>query len=78
MKPKSKAERLRDTDAYAEGGSTRMLKQQAAGPARAGQTGKQQTAAPGAKAAKGGPPTRGTSAVLPAAAGHTAPPRKSR
>src|SRR4029077_8190586 len=38
--------------AFARGGNDPMLPKQAAGPMRAGQTGKQQNAAPGAKAAK--------------------------
>ena len=43
---------------FGKGGSARMFKQQAAGPAKAGQTGKNQTSAPGAKAAKGGPKSK--------------------
>jgi hypothetical protein len=40
--------------ALAKGGQDKMFKEQAAGPAKSGITGKAQTAAPGAKAAKGG------------------------
>jgi hypothetical protein len=39
---------------FGKGGSTKMFKQQAAGTDRPGNTGKDQTAAPGAKFAKGG------------------------
>jgi hypothetical protein len=49
----TKKERQRPA-ALAKGGKDKMFGEQAAGPARAGQTGKNQTAAPGAKAAKGG------------------------
>jgi hypothetical protein len=62
---------------FARGGSgpaNRMVREQAAGPAKAGITGKKQTPAPGAKQASGGPKTpRGVSAAVPASAGHTAP-----
>jgi hypothetical protein len=40
--------------AYAKGGATKMFREQAAGPAKSGQTGKAQTSAPGAKGARGG------------------------
>jgi len=40
--------------AFAKGGNTRMFGKQAAGPDRPGNTGKDQTPAPGAKSAKGG------------------------
>src|SRR4029453_4447899 len=39
---------------FGKGGSARMFKQQAAGPAKCGITGKAQSPAPGAKPAKGG------------------------
>ena len=55
-----------------------MFKPQAAGQAKAGQTGKAQTAAPGAKRATGGPRLTGVSLSTPAKAGHTASPRKGR
>ena len=81
MKPRSKAERLRDTS-YAEGGSgaaNRMVKPQAAGPAAPARTGKVQTAAPGKSAASGGPKTpRGASLAMPAVPGKTSPVRKGR
>jgi hypothetical protein len=54
-----------------KGGSTRMFKQQATGPAKAGQTGKNQTSAPGSKAAKGGPKSKVPDRTLPARAGRT-------
>ena len=63
---------------FAKGGKTHMLKKQSAGPDRPGNTGKDQSAAPGARAAKGGPPTRGVSLSTPAKGGHTAPLRKGR
>jgi hypothetical protein len=74
MKPKSKAERLRDAS-YAEGGSTRMFKPQAAGPDKPGNTGKDQVPAPGAKRAIGGPKNQGYGLSLPAQPGRTAPAR---
>jgi hypothetical protein len=68
---RSKAERLRDAS-FAEGGSTRMIRQQAAGPAKAGITGKPQNVAPGQKRAAGGPKTpRGVSLSTPAKPGRT-------
>src|SRR6516165_65398 len=39
---------------YGEGGADKMFKPQAAGPVKAGQMGKSQTAAPGAKGPTGG------------------------
>jgi hypothetical protein len=39
---------------FAKGGKDRMFGEQSAGQARAGQTGKNQTAAPGVKGARGG------------------------
>jgi hypothetical protein len=73
--PRSKAERLRDAS-FAEGGTARMAKPQAAGPARSGTTGKIQSSAPGAKRAVGGPKTSGHSLSTPAKHGHTAPVRE--
>jgi hypothetical protein len=55
-KPKPKKRSAQHRVDFAEGGSTRMFKQQAAGPDKPGNTGKDQSAAPGAKRAKGGPP----------------------
>ena len=43
---------------FGKGGSARMFKQQAAGPAKRGITGKAESPAPGAKAAKGGPKSK--------------------
>jgi hypothetical protein len=56
---------------FGKGGSTRMFKQQAAGPAKAGQTGKNQTSASGAKAAKGGPKSKVPGRSVTARAGRT-------
>jgi hypothetical protein len=63
---------------FAEGGSRKMFKPQAAGPAKPAITGKDQTPAPGAKRASGGPRTKGYSLALPAQPGHTAPMHKGR
>jgi hypothetical protein len=75
--PTPKKELKRGTT-FARGGSTKMFKPQAAGPDRPGNTGKDQTAAPGAKRASGGPRTSGYSLSLPAVGGHCAPIRKGR
>jgi hypothetical protein len=56
---------------FAKGGSTRMMKPQAAGPAKAGQTGKPANTAPGSRYASGGPARTGRSVSVPAAAGRT-------
>jgi hypothetical protein len=64
--------------AFAKGGKTPMFSKQAAGPDRPGNTGKDQSAAPGKRAAAGGPPTRGIALSKSAAAGRTAPPTKGR
>jgi len=53
-----------------------MHKQQAAGPAKPAMTGKATTAAPGKRAASGGPKTSGVSLSKVAVPGHTAPVRK--
>jgi len=66
----SKRDRQR-AGAFASGGKTRMFKQQAAGPDKPGNTGKDQTPAPGAKSAKGGPKTYVGGVSLPAKAGRT-------
>jgi hypothetical protein len=66
------------TASFGVGGSTKMHKQQAAGPAVPAHTGKVQTAVPGSKRAVGGPRTTGVSLSKPAAAGHTSPVRKGR
>ena len=73
--PKPKKDVERDAT-FAKGGSTRMAKPQAAGPAKPGVTGKTQTAAPGKKRAFGGPAQSGLSVSTSANAGHTSPPRK--
>lgn len=64
--------------AGAKGGAGHMIRKQAAGPARAAITGKAQTAAPGKRAASGGPRTSGVSLATPAKAGHTSQIRKGR
>jgi hypothetical protein len=75
---KSKKESERAA-AFAEGGAKRMLPKQAANPQKPGGTAHNvKGAAPGARSAKGGPPTRGVSLSRPAAAGHTAPLKKGR
>jgi hypothetical protein len=67
----TKIDRLH-SKAFARGGRTKMFGQQAAGPDRPGNTGKDQTAAPGPKAARGGPPVRGVGGrARPAQSGHT-------
>jgi hypothetical protein len=63
---------------FAKGGSGHAFRKQAAGPAKAGQTGKQQTAAPGAKRAAGGPPLPGVATSVPAKPGHTGPGQRRR
>jgi hypothetical protein len=77
QKPKPKRSIQRDTD-FAEGGNTKMHRQQAAGPITPARTGKIQNAAPGKRAATGGPRTKGYSLALPAQPGHTAPIHKGR
>jgi hypothetical protein len=77
IKPISRGETERRT-AGVKGGADKMFKKQSAGPAKAGQTGKNQTPAPGAKSAKGGPLIRGVSLSKPAAKGRTAPLTKGR
>jgi hypothetical protein len=54
----TKIDRLH-SKAFARGGQNKMFGKQAAGPDRPGNTGKDQTAAPGPKRAQGGPPVRG-------------------
>jgi hypothetical protein len=51
--PKPKRDAVRSAR-YAEGGDDKMVRPQAAGPARPGTTGKVPTPAPGAKSATGG------------------------
>lgn len=53
MADKTKQESSHDVE-FAEGGDTPMFSQQAAGPDKPGNTGKDTSAAPGAKFAKGG------------------------
>jgi hypothetical protein len=76
MKPKSpkrlsKIEKSDSNPSFASGGNTRMFKEQTAGPAKPGMTGKKQSPAPGAKAAKGGDPPRAGGLSNPARAGRT-------
>jgi hypothetical protein len=59
--------------AFGKGGRTKMLGEQAAGPARAGRTGKVETPAPGAKAARGGKVESKPRSAKPAVAGRTSP-----
>jgi hypothetical protein len=77
MKPSPKVDKQRGAR-YAQGGGDKMFKPQSAGPQKPGITGKNQTPAPGAKAARGGPRTTGHSVSAPAKAGHTAPSGKDR
>ena len=57
---------------FAEGGDTPMFKKQAAGPDKPGNTGKDQTAAPGPKYAAGGSNKMfGYAGSQPATAGQT-------
>jgi hypothetical protein len=66
---KTKKEAQRPTT-YSKGGGDRMFKEQAAGPDRPGNTGKDQTAAPGSKRASGGSPPRVVAGLaFPAVAG---------
>jgi hypothetical protein len=69
----SKQDRQRTTAAFARGGNTPMHRQQADGPAQSGRSGKVQTPAPGAKAAKGGPKVHVGGRSVPAAPGSTGP-----
>jgi hypothetical protein len=59
--------------ALAKGGKDKMFGEQSAGPARPGQTGKNQTPAPGAKAAKGGGKVYVGGRSVPAKPGATGP-----
>jgi hypothetical protein len=60
--------------ALARGGKDKMFGEQSAGPARSGQTGKAQTAAPGAKGARGGATKMAAfTPAKPAKAGITGP-----
>ena len=52
---RTKKESQRDVRMVRGGSSHGMVKQQAAGPAKAGHTGTRETSAPGAKFARGGP-----------------------
>jgi hypothetical protein len=57
---------------FAEGGDTPMFKKQAAGPDKPGNTGKDQSAAPGPKYAQGGSGKMfGFNPSVPATAGQT-------
>ena len=57
--------------AFAKGGNTAMHRQQAAGPAKSGHSGKVEGVVPGAKSAKGGAKTSGHSLAVPAKGGRT-------
>ena len=57
----------------AKGGKTHMFKQQAAGTDRPGNTGKDQTAAPGARYASGGTMPGSGGSASPAKSEHTGP-----
>ena len=75
-KPKKSAERELT---YARGGAGHMMPKQAANPQKPGGTAHNvKGAAPGAKSAKGGPPTRGVSVAVPAAPGKTAPASRAK
>ena len=74
---KSKKEHQTEREFAKGGGHPRMFKKQAAGPDKPGNTGKDQTAAPGKRAAAGGPKLSRHAVVTPARAGHTAPVRKA-
>ena len=67
---RSKKESQREA-AFAKGGKTKMFKQQAAGPDRPGNTEKDQSAAPGAKFARGGKKVAVGGVARPARAGST-------
>ena len=68
---KSKHDRQHERQ-FAKGGKTHMFKKQAAGTDRPGNTGKDQTAAPGAKSARGGSAHMADfSPARPAKPGHT-------
>jgi hypothetical protein len=70
-KPKtSETQRPKD---YARGGTTRMFRQQAAGTDRPGNTGKDQSPAPGVQHAVGGTMPRSGGVSKPAPASHTGP-----
>jgi len=57
---------------FGRGGTTKMFKRQAAGPDKPGNTGKDQTSAPGSKRASGGTPVRGVGGLSrPARAGQS-------
>jgi hypothetical protein len=58
---------------FAKGGKDKMFPEQAAGPARPRQTGKNQTPAPGAKAARGGGKVHVSGQSVPAKPGATGP-----
>ena len=78
--PKSKKETEREIT-YARGGSgptNRMVKPQAA-TQKPGRTAHDvKGSAPGARVAEGGAKMRGTTAAMPARAGHTSPIKKGR
>jgi hypothetical protein len=69
--PKLKKESMHGAVFAKGGGSAKMHKAQAAALAKAGQTGKAQSPAPGATRASGGPVLPRGAAALPAKAGQT-------
>jgi hypothetical protein len=56
---------------FAKGGSTKMFGRQAAGPDKPGNTGKDQSHAPGKRFAEGGTKKLGPRSSQPARRGHT-------
>lgn len=71
MAAKTKTETSHDVT-FAEGGDTHMFGEQAAGPDKPGNTGKDQSSAPGAKYAEGGKTKMfGFAGSQPAKAGQT-------
>jgi hypothetical protein len=71
MNAKTKTESEKDVT-FAEGGTTKMFGPQAAGPDKPGDTGKDQSSAPGAKFASGGKAKMfGYNPSVPATAGQT-------
>lgn len=76
MRGKAQKEGRRDTT-FAKGGSNKMFGKQAAGPDRPGNVGKDQSAAPGGRFARGGRKMTGASASVPAKGSSTGT-RKAR
>ena len=70
-KPKPRKTSRQHGRTYGVGGADKMFEPQAAGPVKAGQMGKRQTAAPGAKGPTGGTARFAPSKAAPAKAGQT-------